>query len=210
VVKKGASINLNWVPGHQDILGNERADGLSKVAFQRSPVGPQKTSYAYLAQRAKAETTAQWNEALRSKGSTAYSKRFEWRVGAKALLPKGTRRELASSFYQLKLGHGYLRAYLARLGPVDSDRCSCGGKETPEHLLLSCRELRRQQKELQDSLGCRPSLWVLLHTKMGVEKTLDFLKRTKIATRKRLLKRQEREQREGEDGEGGDGGDESE
>jgi hypothetical protein len=54
-------------------------------------------------------------------------------------------------------------------------------------------------------LGCRASLRVLLHTKTGVEKTLEFLKNTKVATRKRLLQRQEREEREreeeGEEGE---------
>jgi hypothetical protein len=69
-------------------------------------------------------------------------------------------------------------------------------------LLLSCRELRDQQRDLRESLGCRPSLRVLLHTKVGAEKTLEFLKRTKVATRKRLLERQEREQREREE-EGG-------
>jgi ribonuclease HI len=207
IVEKGASIDLNWVPGHQDIQGNEKADELAKRASQKDPPDPQRTSYSYLGQKAKAETTSQWKEALREpkKQTSAYSKLFEWRIGAKPLLPKGTKRELASSFYQLKFGHGYLKAYLAKLGHSDSDRCSCGGKETPEHLLLSCRDLRDQQKELRESLGCRASLRILLHTKIGVEKTLEFLKRTKVATRKRLLERQEREEREREEEEGEEG-----
>jgi hypothetical protein len=198
VVDKGASIDLNWVPEHQDILGNEKADELAKRASQKDPPNAQTVSYSYLRQKAKSETTSQWREALRGeKQPSAYSKLFEWRIRAKTLLPKGTKRELASSFYQLKFGHGYLRAYLAKLGHLEDDRCSCGGKETPEHLLLSCRDLRDQQKELRESLGCRASLRVLLHTKTGVEKTLEFLKNIKVATRKRLLQRQEREEREG-------------
>jgi ribonuclease HI len=199
-IEKGASIDLNWVPGHQDILGNEKADELAKRASQKDPPIPQRMSFSYLSQKAKAKTNSQWKEALRnSKQSSTYSKLYEWRIGAKTLLPKGTKKELASSFYQLKFGHGYIRAYLAKLGHSDNDRCSCGGRETPEHLLLSCRNLRNQQKELRESLGCRASLQVLLHMKTGVEKTLKFLKRTKIATRKWLLERQDREDREREE-----------
>jgi hypothetical protein len=162
--KKGASLDLNWVPGHQEILGNEKADGLAKKASLKDPPNPQTTSYAYLGQRAKAETNSQWKEALREmKQPSAYSKLFEWRLGLKSLIPRGTKRELTSSFFQLKLGHGYLRAYLARLEHSESDRCSCGGKETPEHLLLSFRELRAQQKDLREGLGGRASLRTLLH-----------------------------------------------
>jgi ribonuclease HI len=198
IVRKGASLDLNWVPGHQDILGNDKADYLAKKASLKDPPNLQKTSYAYLGQRAKLETTTQWKVALNAnKQPSAYSKLFEWRLG-KPLIPRGTKRELASSFFQLKLGHGYLRAYLAKLGHVDNDRCSCGGRETPEHLLLSCRELRSQQRDLQEGLGCRASLRVLLHTKVGVEKTLEFLKATKVATRKWLKKRQDKEERERE------------
>jgi hypothetical protein len=139
------------------------------------------------------------------KKPSTYSRLFKWRLGSKPLIPKGTKRELASAFFQLKLGHGYLRAYLAKLGHSDSNRCSCGGKETLEHLLLSCRELRKQQKCLREGLGCRASLKVLLHTKLGVERTLEFLKETRVATRKWLQERKDKEERErGEEEEGED------
>jgi hypothetical protein len=151
-------------------------------------------SYAYLGQKARAHTISQWEEALREnkKQPSTYSRLFEWRPGLKSLIPRGTKWELASSFFQLKLGHGYPRAYLAKLGHSDDNRCSCGGKETPEHLLLSCRELREQQKELREGLGCRASLRVLLHTKVGVKRTLEFLKKTRVATRKWLQERKDR------------------
>jgi hypothetical protein len=88
---------------------------------------------------------------------------------------------------------------LAKLGHSDDSRCSCGGKETPENLLLDCRELRKQQKSLRESLGCRASLRVLLHTKLGVERTLEFLKETRVTTRKWLQERKGRDERkEGE------------
>jgi hypothetical protein len=154
-------------------------------------------SYAYLGQKIKACTTAQREESLRKseKNPSTYSRLFQWRLG-KSLVPKETKREQASAFFQLKLGHGYFRVYLAKLGHSGSNRCSCGGKETPEHLLLGCRELRRQQKILREGLGSRASLKVLLHTKLGVECTLEFLKETKVATRKWLQERKNKEERE--------------
>jgi hypothetical protein len=43
---------------------------------------------------------------------------------------------------------------------------------------------------------------------VGVEKTLEFLKATKVATRKRLQERQDREEREREGREEGERGEE--
>jgi len=37
VVAKGATITISWVPGHEDILGNEEADTLAKEGTKRPP-----------------------------------------------------------------------------------------------------------------------------------------------------------------------------
>jgi hypothetical protein len=80
---------------------------------------------------------------------------------------------------------------------VESDTCKCGKRETPEHLLLSCPELHTARKQLKDDLkGIRLSLPLLLHTKIGIEKTLVFLKATGIATRKWHLERSREEEEE--------------
>ena len=34
---KGATITLNWVPGHTDVEGNEQADRLAKLATAQQP-----------------------------------------------------------------------------------------------------------------------------------------------------------------------------
>ncbi|KAF2627117.1 hypothetical protein BU25DRAFT_491615 [Macroventuria anomochaeta] len=110
---------------------------------------------------------------------------YSWRIGKRLRIPPGTRTETASAFYQLKLGHGYNKAYLFRIGKTDHPFCSCGAKQTLEHLLLSCKWLNTGRKILQDSLGkVQLTLPLLLHTKQGIKATLDFISRTKVGTRR--------------------------
>jgi ribonuclease HI len=37
VISKGANISIHWVPGHKDVVGNERADSLAKAAAKKTP-----------------------------------------------------------------------------------------------------------------------------------------------------------------------------
>ena len=103
----------------------------------------------------------------------------------------------------MKLGHGYIRSYLHRLGHTDSDLCRCGKRETATHLLLSCKEagIAKARAELRDEMkGARLSLPLLIYTKIGIEKTLNFLKNTGLCTRKWHLERSvELEQEEEEE-----------
>jgi ribonuclease HI len=200
--RKGAKVSLNWVPGHTDVYGNELADSLAKEATTLTPVSDE-TSFATLGCKINELRTLEWHTVLAqydqipNTNTTSYKKHFWWKLGSKLQLPTGTRRELASAFYQLKLGHGYIKSYLFRLGHSDSDRCQCGKKETSEHLLLSCRKLQTARAKLQDELrGTRLSLRLLLHTKTGIEKTLAFLKETRIVTRKWHLERTLEEEEE--------------
>ncbi len=108
---------------------------------------------------------------------------------------------LASSFYQLKLGHGYIKAYLHRIGRAENNQCRCGKKETAKHLLLSCRDAKlvTVRAKLKDKMQeLRLSLRLLMHTKIGIEKTLDFLRDTRICTRRWHLEQWQEEQAEQE------------
>src|SRR5271155_3108404 len=103
---------------------------------------------------------------------TTYRNHFPWQLRSKIQLPHGTKREQASSFYQLKLGHGYIKSYLYRLGHTHSDLCRCGRRETAAHLLLSCKEPRivKARAKIRDEIkGARLSLPLLMHTKIGIE-----------------------------------------
>jgi hypothetical protein len=100
----------------------------------------------------------------------------------------GTKREIASAFYQLKIGHSYNKAYLHRTDKLDSLNCSCGAKQTPEHLLLSCKWYNSDRQILRQDLDNSPlTLPLLLHTQRGIEAALAFISRTRVGTRKWYL-----------------------
>jgi ribonuclease HI len=198
IIKKGAKIELYWSPGHSDIPGNELVDKLAKSATIKNP-NSNITSFAVLGNNIKQLKKIEWENRLNSAIITNYSRQFNWKINSKITIPRTTKREFASAFYQLKFGHGYIKSYLYRLNHVGNNKCSCGVKETPEHLLLSCIELKEARKELKDQLEINIlTLKILMHTKIGIEKTLRFIEKTKIATRGWHLERAAREE-EGEE-----------
>jgi ribonuclease HI len=196
IVQKGGSISINWVPGHKDILGNEIADSLAKEATKFDPYS-NRASFALLGLKVKQIQTREWKQLLQAytkkleaKGiPSSYYKSFGWKLGSKLLVSKGTQRELASAFYQLKIGHGYIKSYLKRINRSSIDKCTCGLKETPQHLILWCKNYKIERSILKESLNSKLTLPVLLHTKPGSEKCLEFLNSTKICTRQWHLNR---------------------
>ena len=109
---------------------------------------------------------------------------------------KQTRRQNFSTFTQIKLEHEYFKSYLKRLSAYDSNLCNvCKIKQTSEHILLSCRIYKAEQKALKNTVlqiksrtepeqNSELSLKRLLCTEKGIRNTLAFLDQTKIATRK--------------------------
>ena len=187
IIQKGAAISLHWVPGHKDVARNERADSLAKIAAKEPPFSDI-TSLAMTGIKIKQIATKEWRQVL-SKSTpkviqhnpNTYAAKYSWKTRKKLSVPMGTRRETASAFYQLKIGHGYNKAYLFRIGKADSPICSCGTKQTPEHLLLSCKWLNKDRRVLRQDLSNAPlTLPLLLHTKQGIAATLAFITRTRV------------------------------
>jgi hypothetical protein len=91
----------------------------------------------------------------------------------------------------LKLGHEYFRSYLIRTPNCESNRCfnGCRAKQTPEHLLISCRTYKverqliiRVAKQHKDEPG--PLKFAhLFKNATTVDEILKFLEKTEIATR---------------------------
>ena len=90
---------------------------------------------------------------------------------------------------QLKLGHGYFRFYLVRFLNYSSNRCfTCGTKESPEHLILHCKNTKYVRNKLKKKFNIKElSLKNLFNTKIGQEFLFKFIEKTQIGTRNWLL-----------------------
>lgn len=176
LVERGNRITLEWCPGHVNIEGNEEADLLAKKATLL-PVLEPRTSISYYGSLIKAEGFKQWEERLKSAKDSPYKRTFGLAVGRRLKSPTKI-REIASAFYQLKIGHGYFKSYLYRFNRSDNDRCQCSltAAQTPRHLLLDCRLYRDLRVPLKDALKkYRPKLKDLFSTKLGTSLTVKFL-----------------------------------
>ena len=189
-------IKFVWVPGHTNIKGNKIADLTAKKgAFDPAPDFP--TSLALIKTKINQIAMDQWNSKYleystkaRIVNTATYSNQFQAKIQKKIIIPRETKRKIASAFYQLKIGHGYFKSYLNRIGKSESSACTCNGyvKQTPKHLLLHCRNYKSERRKMIDEMGAsQPTMATLLHTKKGISLTLKFIEETRIGTRDWLL-----------------------
>ncbi len=100
-----------------------------------------------------------------------------------------------SIFIQLKMRHDYFKSYLHRLSENKSNKCYkiCNASQTSEHLLLNCKHYRSEQIKLKKKTQLKNTdiIVTLFVTKIERIATLEYLKNTRIATRKWLLETKE-------------------
>lgn len=147
---------LVWVPGHEGIVGNEKADELARLGSSTRPIGPEpflpvprsfiRKQYSI---NTKAAIQAAWNRAdyrqskLLVTGANAANSRYLLSLHRRPL-------KIIVSFLT---GHGDFKSHLVKLNLVhESDRqCICGlDEESAYHLLCECP---RHWAKRQESLG---------------------------------------------------------
>ncbi len=111
-------------------------------------------------------------------------------------------KKYASRYYQLKVGHGAVGTYLARIGVIETPECWwC--KETVqsvEHVYTRCRKWRKERRKLVRELEKEGVVWQaqgerrwlasLLGDKKAVGPLLRFLKTTGVGGREGARERE--------------------
>ena len=149
---------IQWVPGHTGIEGNERADQVAKHAASKPGSGPGGLSLAFTSRacteaiRARKQGWLARALAKRSRRSQrAYRPQKGWQLDPSAARAS---KQLASRYYQLKIGHAALGAHLYQIQARDNPACqACGEpRETVHHVLFECRKWRHQRTTLYKTL----------------------------------------------------------
>ncbi|PPR06479.1 hypothetical protein CVT24_002565, partial [Panaeolus cyanescens] len=149
---------LRWVPGHEGVEGNEKADEAAKVATEnRRGEGEEEEvetaesgeeeeevpiSKAATRQRLMKGITEKRKEEWRDSKRYEKIKRFDPTLPSKTFskLTNHMQRKQASILFQLRTGHVQLKKYLHMIGKADSPVCEgCGRRnETVYHFLMEC------------------------------------------------------------------------
>jgi ribonuclease HI len=151
------SLRLQWIPGHDNIPGNETADKLAKEAVHL-PVShnfhkPLNLRRTYNRKVVLKHWTSQW--LLAANGNHLRT--------IDTALPDKHARQLYNSLNrtrsnilaQLRTGHSWLSSYGKRMKKTENDKCECGARETTVHVLAHCPKLRSAREKLRKRIGKR-------------------------------------------------------
>ena len=86
----------------------------------------------------------------------------------------------------MKIEHDYFKFYLYRLLAYESNQCNekCNEIQTSEHLLLHCRHYVNERKEIKNNMKISITLRTLFNTNEDIKNVLNFIKNTRICTKK--------------------------
>ena len=152
-------MKVAWIPGHCGLTFNEMADKEAKMGAQRVPGRETEGKFAVspgeLRERIAKAITGRWANCWKRATSGHFTKELLPVVGKQIFLPK--KRTVAMTKIRGLLNNAAVADNLYRFGFVDSPNCSCEeGRETVEHVFLSCRKNESQRSTLIEEVG---KLW---------------------------------------------------
>lgn len=156
-MNREVEIVLQFVPGHQKIDGNERADAAASEAHRCTTVTRCQLSREELVrcalQRVALRWTEHWREEVRRTGKGEHLLKIKDKL---EYWPWSNHqaRSLETAMARLRLGHVGLMKHMNRFQMRDTPQCDCGqAEETVEHFLLGCRIHGVHRSKLQSEIA---------------------------------------------------------
>ena len=163
LMAQGHQVHFWWVPGHQGIAGNERADAAARAAMEESRSTPGEFFTArpmmegavrrwYQGQVRTQEQSAQGTVLAPMEEEIVHTD-----LGWTQAMPS---RFMAARVGQFLTGHFPTGVYLHRFGHLSSPLCEeCGTPDTRSHMLLACPRWAFHRARIQDWMQsvCSPT-----------------------------------------------------
>ena len=148
VVEKGMKMDIEWIPGHMSIAGNDMADEEAKKAAKSQGKGVDTIALSPLkssrSQSIKRTNKDNWNAVW--KASSHLRKITTQRhVDKSAKIYNGiTKRRDTARLVRLRTGHCSLNEYLYQFGIEESPTCECNSEfvETVDHFFDKMPKIR--------------------------------------------------------------------
>ena len=201
-------------------MGNEKADLAAKNRAQRGGKQVERwSSLAYIKKNLteiRAKELIEWHQTQTQERETSRRGFYvPWtKNGINPTLGSAPKKD-AARFYQLKVGHGAVGTFLARIKVIETPECWwCGeAEQSVEHLYAKCRRWRKERRKMVRELYTEGVRWQaqaerkwlaeLLAHERATKPLLRFLQTTEVGgregARERELEWEKKNDQAGED-----------
>ena len=148
-------INISWIGGHIDIMGNELADRAAKegAMMNISPLSATMTMKT-VKSKIKQATVEKWQNIWDHSATGKHLKEIEASVSLDTRNSLPPSRKMQKIFHQLRIGRGPLNDQ----DPIDRKTLAeklcehCNGIENTEHFLISCPRYENIRRNMWNNI----------------------------------------------------------
>ena len=140
-------ITLQWIPGHAEVPGNDRADALAKQGAMKTQINTNAsidTAKQTIKQQKRRIWLREWSET--DKGRSIY---YHMTSPDSSDSLNQLKRNEQVTIFRLRSGHTTLNKHLARIGAKDNPECPLcrNHEESVQHHLFECEALSDLRRE---------------------------------------------------------------
>lgn len=175
-------VNIEWVPGHHGIEGNNTADTLAKRGSSDEPARAGYSSAAFVLNAHRKTLRSSWQHEWEAHPSR--QRRSHFKIANH--IPPTTNpterfsslsRKTFSRLIQCRTGHTHVGSYYDYFEILEPRLCECGAFQTRNHILLYCNLLEDHRYLLRDDNNTI-ELQKILGPPKGITRLATFLETT--------------------------------